>query len=122
MKANCILGKNTATSLRKVILLCSAIVRPYLEYYVQFWLTSTGQPLTCTSNSREGPRRWSAVRAQNTWRRLRELGLFSLQKAQVRDRFQCDLQLPKEKSVGRKKYRKDSQVLLRGKRPKATDK
>lgn len=50
------------------------------------------------------------------------MGLFSLQKEQLRDRFQCDLQLPKEKGVGRKKYRKDSQVLLRGKRPKATDK
>jgi len=46
MKANFILGKSTAVTSSEVILpLCSAFVRPHLEYCTQFWLPSAGQIL-----------------------------------------------------------------------------
>jgi len=83
-KARHILGclKRSATSReREVILsLCSALMRPHLECCVQFWTVRTW---SCWSRSRRGHEDDQRMEHLHYEDRLRELGLFILEKRRL---------------------------------------
>jgi len=93
-KSTLILGhfqRSVASRSREVIVpLCSALVKPHLEYCVQMWRSQYRRAMDML----ECVQRWATKIIQ--WMehlsykdRLRELGLFSLEKR----RFQCDLRV-----------------------------
>jgi len=110
-KANCFLGYikiSMASSLREVILpLCSAFVRPHMEYCIELW----GPQLKKDMDLLE----WVQRRAMKMIRgpvhlpckdRLRELGLFSLQKRRLQGNIIAAFQYLKVA------YRKDGEGLF----------
>ena len=86
-KANRVLGcikSSVASRSREGILpLYSALMRPPLQCCVQLWGTSTRRIPTCSSRSRGGHKDDQGLEHLPCEDRLRELGLFSLEKRRL---------------------------------------